>query len=424
MTPKRFLSSAICLYLVLAIALSLGFWSFIRSECYREETRRTLGQTFEALVISSEAQLSIVRIASGLRLANKAREPPPAYDREIRAVINNIDRLQTLEYQKPTEIGLLVRTREVMRSQVLPTILSDKGDDKALRYLDEVEQNLSRISGLAAAHHRDIKDRNKIARATTRSSFDFAIVVFLLATAAKLIEQHADSTKRHNEYIRAFALLYAHMTRSRVSALRLFLGYHNGRRPPDPEMCIAALNAVKELEDANNRLVRMVNAEPAAPTEALGELLQAIRSGLDVNIQLELENEAQYLEVPGIQVHLIVEELVKNAVIAVEGKRDQQIAIRARLLDRRFRFAHKLLIEVADCGSGMTSDILAKASKPFFSTRAGPHVGLGLTSCIAMVNAMRGNVKIASTPDVGTVVRVLLPVDNRGQRELTEGSGK
>ncbi|MBX5230680.1 sensor histidine kinase [Rhizobium sp. NLR9b] len=411
MIPHRFLKPTICLYFVLAIALSLGSWSIIGSECYREETRSTLSQTFEALVILNEAQLSIVRISSGVRLANNAREPPPAYYREIRAVIADIDRIQTLGYQRSGEIDLLLRTREIINSQILPITLSGKGYDRAPLYLDEVEQNLSHISSLATVHHRDIKDRSKVARATNRSWAVFAIVLILLATSGKLIEHHAALTKRHNEYVRSFALLHAHMTRSRVTALRLFLGHPNRPHPPAHDMLVAALNAVKELEDTNNRLVRMVNAQPAAPTEALGELLQTIHSRMDVNIQLEIGSEAQNLEVPGIQVHLIVEELVNNAVIAVEGKRDKQITIHARLLDRRFGFAHNLLIEVADSGSGMTSDILAKASTPFFSTRAGSHAGLGLTSCIEMVNSMRGTVKIVSTPGVGTVVRVLLPVD-------------
>jgi signal transduction histidine kinase len=126
---------------------------------------------------------------------------------------------------------------------------------------------------------------------------------------------------------------------------------------------------------------------------------------------LEIDDNAKGLEVPGTQVRLIIQELVNNSMTAVRGKQDKQVTIRARLLNQRFLFARRLLIKITDNGDGMTSDILAKAATPFFSTRGGSHVGLGLTACIEMVNAMRGSVKVNSTLGVGTVVRIVLPID-------------
>ncbi|WP_457813054.1 ATP-binding protein (plasmid) [Sinorhizobium meliloti] len=357
--------------------------------------------------------MSIVRVAGWIRVDSKTNDVEPPYDREITLIINNIDRLQTLEFLGPNEISLLHRTRELMQTDIMPIALSGRGYDQALRYAVEAEQNLARISKFIDVHRREVKGKEEFRRTFTRSLWVFVLTLVVLIFGVIIVTQNAEFGKRRNEYVRSVALLHAHMTRSRVAALRLFLDYVNDQRSPAPEILRAALEAVKELEAINSGLVRIVNSERDAHTEALGELLQGIRVPLDIKIGLEIERNVKYLQVPAIQVHLVVEELVNNAVAAVVGTQTKQITIRARLLNRYFSFANKLLIQVADTGGGMTSGILDKAATPFFSTRAGSHVGLGLTSCIEMVKAMQGKVKIDSTPGVGTVVSVLLPLNNQ-----------
>ncbi|WP_114217146.1 ATP-binding protein [Ochrobactrum sp. 3-3] len=100
---------------------------------------------------------------------------------------------------------------------------------------------------------------------------------------------------------------------------------------------------------------------------------------------MEIDDAVRGLPVPVTQVHLIVDELVSNAVTAVRGKADAEVTIRARLLNRSFLFGRRLLIEVVDNGGGMAPDILEKATAPFFSTRAGTHVDPGLTATCSPV---------------------------------------
>lgn len=67
-------------------------------------------------------------------------------------------------------------------------------------------------------------------------------------------------------------------------------------------------------------------------------------------------------------------------------------------------------MEVTDNGFGMPPSVLAKASTPFFSTKAGQHTGLGLTACSLMVAALKGKFAISSRPGSGTSVHISLPV--------------
>jgi len=67
-------------------------------------------------------------------------------------------------------------------------------------------------------------------------------------------------------------------------------------------------------------------------------------------------------------------------------------------------------ITVTDQGDGMRSDVLARASEPFFTTRApGKGMGLGLFLTRTLLDSLGGHLDLASTPGVGTTASVHLP---------------
>jgi CheY-like chemotaxis protein len=68
------------------------------------------------------------------------------------------------------------------------------------------------------------------------------------------------------------------------------------------------------------------------------------------------------------------------------------------------------VLTVADTGSGMSSETLARVFEPFFTTkRPGHGTGLGLATVHATVTGMGGVVRGESTLGVGTRMAVLLP---------------
>jgi C4-dicarboxylate-specific signal transduction histidine kinase len=102
---------------------------------------------------------------------------------------------------------------------------------------------------------------------------------------------------------------------------------------------------------------------------------------------------------------LLLDELVLNAINAVAGRTDPVIAITGTV-QRRFLRRSQLILTISDNGGGMSPDLLAKAKQPFFSTKAGGHVGLGLTNCVELMKTMAGSLDISSTPGKGTSVRI------------------
>jgi len=84
----------------------------------------------------------------------------------------------------------------------------------------------------------------------------------------------------------------------------------------------------------------------------------------------------------------------------------------------RVRVAHNgelspgdyVAISVVDTGTGMTPEVLARATEPFFTTKpVGKGTGLGLAQVYGIAHQFSGTVKIESEVGVGTAIHILLP---------------
>jgi CheY-like chemotaxis protein/two-component sensor histidine kinase len=68
-------------------------------------------------------------------------------------------------------------------------------------------------------------------------------------------------------------------------------------------------------------------------------------------------------------------------------------------------------LSVADTGTGMDADTLARAVEPFFSTKGiGKGTGLGLSMVHGLAAQLGGGITIASKPGLGTTVELWLPL--------------
>ncbi|HEX8466457.1 MAG TPA: PAS domain-containing protein [Allosphingosinicella sp.] len=84
-------------------------------------------------------------------------------------------------------------------------------------------------------------------------------------------------------------------------------------------------------------------------------------------------------------------------------------------------------ITVADTGSGMPPDVLARATEPFYSTKPlGKGTGLGLAQVYGIAQQAGGTLRIDSEEGKGTFVHILLPaaeVPEQAEAELAGRSG-
>ncbi|HUL58691.1 MAG TPA: PAS domain S-box protein [Anaeromyxobacteraceae bacterium] len=134
----------------------------------------------------------------------------------------------------------------------------------------------------------------------------------------------------------------------------------------------AARMAKPALKEAGATLVRRF--EPAPPVDANRPSLVQVFVNL-------VTNAAQALKPGGGTVTL---------ALANEGER--------------------VRVQVGDDGTGMTAEVRAHAFEPFFTTRPGLGIGLGLPIVQEIVGRHRGRVEVETALGMGTTVSVALPV--------------
>lgn len=74
---------------------------------------------------------------------------------------------------------------------------------------------------------------------------------------------------------------------------------------------------------------------------------------------------------------------------------------------------HEVLILVEDCGVGMSSEVLAHAFEPFYTTKGPKTRGLGLSAALGIVQRHEGRIRLESSPEQGTKVEIRLPIESR-----------
>ena len=71
----------------------------------------------------------------------------------------------------------------------------------------------------------------------------------------------------------------------------------------------------------------------------------------------------------------------------------------------------RVVVEMADAGSGISEANLSRIFDPFFTTKpVGKGTGLGLAICYGIIRKMGGEIKVRSTLNVGTTFTIYLPM--------------
>jgi signal transduction histidine kinase len=105
----------------------------------------------------------------------------------------------------------------------------------------------------------------------------------------------------------------------------------------------------------------------------------------------------------GSELNTVWTNLLDNAIDAMKGKGELRI--------RTCREGHDILVEVADNGPGIPTNIQPRIFDPFFTTKAvGDGSGLGLDTVYRIVRQHHGNISFTSQPG-NTCFRVRLPIE-------------
>jgi signal transduction histidine kinase len=140
------------------------------------------------------------------------------------------------------------------------------------------------------------------------------------------------------------------------------------------------------------------------------QAMKSVSQNLEnITCQMELEGGDREIGIDAVKSTEVLVNLITNAVEAMP-------AGGTLMISSQFRYENgeeNLHISVSDSGGGITEEDLARISEPFFTTKTNG-TGLGIPTCIKIVEAHGGQMSFTSTVDEGTTVEIILPVENSG----------
>ena len=189
---------------------------------------------------------------------------------------------------------------------------------------------------------------------------------------------------------------------------------------PEARLIRAAMQGAERGAALTQRMLAFARQQKLATATAnVRELVNNARELIRRSIgpQIVLDDQGVSAQLPpvtvdAVQFELAILNLAINARDAMpHGGRIELRAGSARLpASATLKAGPYVWVEVADSGTGMTAETLARATEPFFSTKAvGKGTGLGLSMVRGFIEQLGGAVTIESEIGVGTTVRLWLP---------------
>jgi nitrogen fixation/metabolism regulation signal transduction histidine kinase len=129
----------------------------------------------------------------------------------------------------------------------------------------------------------------------------------------------------------------------------------------------------------------------------LHQLMQPTFEQKNIELEIILKDTDLFLEADPSLIEQVLINLIVNAIEAVKEKPDPRIILTAEQTLNK-----KIVLKVADNGSGIPEEVLDKIFIPFFSTRKSGS-GIGLSLCKQIVMLHRGTIQVQSMENRGTV---------------------
>ncbi len=142
----------------------------------------------------------------------------------------------------------------------------------------------------------------------------------------------------------------------------------------------------------------------------IDELLQKVVTSMaipsHVTVEQHYATDLPYVVADPRQLESVFNNLIKNAIEAMENRPEQRLTLEAAPAKTNGFIA----VRVSDTGCGIPRSDLDRIWISFYTTKGDRGgTGLGLSSCLQIINQMEGKIEVESEIDIGTTFTVLLP---------------
>ncbi len=156
---------------------------------------------------------------------------------------------------------------------------------------------------------------------------------------------------------------------------------------------------------------RTVSFSPVSLNAVVEDTLKLLRSHLKQRNQAKITVRTDLCEsLPKVhgdehQIKQVMLNLLVNAMDAITGP--------GRIVITTFQSTpDSVCLSVSDSGCGIPPEHMDKLFEPFFTTkRSGKGIGIGLSTCMSIVQKHHGEISVKSEPDQGATFTVKLPVN-------------
>ncbi|GAB4342512.1 MAG: hypothetical protein Kow0037_29940 [Calditrichia bacterium] len=179
------------------------------------------------------------------------------------------------------------------------------------------------------------------------------------------------------------------------------------------QMMFSELHRVREMTRSFVKFVKM--EEPSRKIVMLPELLQTVKArfkhlldGGKLAIETDLDPEGLYLYVDPVQMEMVLQILLENAVEAMQA--EGRILISSAVCQSMAAGLTDMLeIDFVDDGPGIDPQIAEKIFEPFYTTKKTGN-GMGLPIAKKIVQEHGGQIELVMSEAKKTVFRITLPL--------------
>ncbi len=168
------------------------------------------------------------------------------------------------------------------------------------------------------------------------------------------------------------------------------------------------------LAVSRKQVVQPIVLDPNVVIQGLDRLLRRVM-GEHIDLVTTLSDDIGTIRADASQLEQVMLNLASNAhdampaggTLRIDTSRVPPAKVHEFGLDSQQEW---ISVAVADTGIGMSEEIRAHIFEPFYSTKErGKGTGLGLALAYAMIDQAGGEIRVQSTPDVGTTFHLFLP---------------
>jgi len=182
------------------------------------------------------------------------------------------------------------------------------------------------------------------------------------------------------------------------------------------------LGAAHRAAELSRRLVAYArgdveNAETVPLSDIVETVARLVRRtfGRHIDVVIELDGEL-WVEADPLDLHQVLMNLCLNArdampgggILTLEGWHEAASDLGA-----------SVIIKVSDTGHGMRERTLKRVFEPFFSTKGKGGFGVGLSTCMDIVQRLGGVIDVESQVSEGTTFTIRLPATTRRRRRVS-----